>query len=251
MLISKRPIGTAAYLGGLGFLYEDFAWSFMQMIQYNSEFACRPSQGEYIHLDRSTTSDRAGSRNVLAQRMLGDFLFMSDADHRFEPDLLTRMLALFNVPHPETGDRIDVLTGLYRYRSYPHLPVLYHYDPTTGHHAHIGDLDFTKPLVQVGCAGAGCLLVRRCVFDRIREELHEDPFAEMHPFSEDFSWFTRLRKLGIKVYVAPQIRSDHLLIKPVTDDMFDRSVCQFIPMPEGGQMVAEAPKAGQPAELGE
>jgi hypothetical protein len=251
MLLSKKPIGTFAMIGGLFTVLEDFMWSFVQAVQYGNEFVCRPSQGEYIHLMRSQTSDRAGARNLLAHSFLGEWLLQTDTDHRFEPDMPARMLALFNAPHPETGERIDVLTGLYRYRSFPHLPVLYHFDPTTGHHAHIGDLDFTKPLVQVGCAGAGCLLVRRCVFDRIREELHEDPFAEMNPFSEDFSWFTRLRKLGIKVYVAPQIRSDHLLIKPVTDDMFDRSVCQFIPMPEGGQMVAEAPKAGQPAELGE
>ena len=251
MLLAKRPIGTACFLGGLYTLLEDFSWSFMQMIQYNTEFVCRPSQGEYIHLDRSKTSDRAGARNILAQRMLGDWIWMTDTDHQFEPDILARRLALFNAPHPDTGERIDVLSGLYRYKSYPHLPVIYHFDPTTGHHAHIGDLDWTKPLVQVGCAGAGCLLVRRCVFDRIREELHEDPFAEMHPYSEDFSWFTRLRKLGIKVYVAPQIRSDHLLIKPVTDEMFDRSVCQFVPMPEGGQMVADQSTAGQPKDIGE
>ena len=251
MLLSKRPIGTASFLGGLGFLYEDFAWSFMQMIQYGTEFICRPSQGEYIHLDRSMSSDRAGSRNILAARMLGNWLFTSDADHKFEPDLLARMLALFNAPHSDTGERIDVLTGTYRYKSYPHLPVLYHFDKATQHHQHIGDMDFTKPLIQVGCAGAGCLLVRRCVFDRIRAELKEDPFAEVHPWSEDFSFFNRLRALDIKVYVAPQIRSDHLLIKPVTDDMFDRSVVEFIQLPQGGQVVAEQTTADQPPDLGE
>ena len=251
MLLAKRPIGTCAYLGGLGFLNEDFCWSFVQMVQYGNEFICRPSQGEYIHLDRSTTSDRAGARNLLAQRFLGEWLFTSDADHKFEPDLLSRMLALFNAPHPDTGERVDVLSGFYRYKSYPHLPVLYHYDEATKHHQHIGDMDFTKPLIRVHCAGAGCLLVRRCVFDRIRAELNEDPFAELHPYSEDFSFFTRLRALDIKVYVAPQIRSDHLLIKPVTDEMFDRNVLQFIPMPEGGQVVADQTQAGQPPELGE
>jgi hypothetical protein len=128
---------------------------------------------------------------------------------------------------------------------------LYHFDQATKHHQHIGDMDFNKALIRVHCAGAGCLLVRRCVFDRIRAELHEDPFAEADPYSEDFSFFNRLRALDIKVYVAPQIRSDHLLIKPVTDEMFDRSVLQFIPMPEGGQVVAEQTMAGQPPDLGE
>ena len=70
MLLSKRPIGTCGFLGGLGFLYEDFAFSFIQMVQYGNEFICRPSQGEYIHIDRSVSSDRAGSRNLLAARML-------------------------------------------------------------------------------------------------------------------------------------------------------------------------------------
>jgi GT2 family glycosyltransferase len=198
---------------------------------YSNEFCCRPEQ--YIHLDRSISSDRSGSRNVISERILGDWVFFTDSDHKFEPDLLARMLSIFNQFRPD-GNRIDVLTGVYRYRVPPHLPVLYHYDADTDRHFHVAELDWSQPVMEIPCAGAGCLLIRRSVFQRIRDELKEKPFDEKPPLSEDFSFFQRLRQLGIKSYVAPQIKSDHLLVKPVTDEDYKREEVQAVPMPNGG-----------------
>jgi len=236
MLIQKVPIGTVAYLGGLGFLYEDFAYSFMQMLIYTKEFCC--PEGSYVHLDRSISSDRSGSRNVLSQRMMGDWIFFTDSDHGFDPDLLARLLSVFNQIRPD-GERIDVLAGLYRFRVPPHLPVLFHYDEETKTHCHIAEVDQSQPVFQISCAGAGCLLVRRNVFDRIREELHENPFDEKPPLSEDFSFFNRLRDLGIKAYVAPQIKSDHLLVKRITDEDYKGDEIWASPLPSGGRAAIE------------
>ena len=231
MLVYRQPIGTAAYLGGLKVLLEDFSYSFLQMMLYSQEYACQP--GQYVHLDRSKISARAGSRNVLASNMQGEFLFMSDSDHTFEPDLLVRLLAVFNQFKPG-GERIDVLTGLYRYVVPPHLPVLYHFDEDTQSHVHIAEVDMSQPVFPVDCAGAGVLLIRRCVFERIAAELREKPFDEYPPFSEDFSFFMRCRKVGIKAYCAPQIQSHHLRVTPVTDDDYMRDEVMTTPMPNGG-----------------
>ncbi len=231
MLIYRQPIATFAYLGGLKILFEDFSWSFLQCALYSQEFCC--GQNQYIHIDRSHSSDRSGSRNVLSARMLGDVILMSDADHAFEPDLMARMLSVFQQYQPN-GDRIDVLTGVYRYTVPPHLPVLYHFDVETGKHIHIAELDWSQELSQIPCAGAGVLMVRRCVFDRIRTELKEEPFTEIHPYSEDFSFFERLRRLGIKAYVAPGIKSDHLMVTRVTDEHYQREAVMTCPLPDGG-----------------
>jgi Glycosyl transferase family 2 len=232
MLIYRQPIGSMAYLGGTQMLLEPFSWSFLQCAIYSQEFSCLP--GQYIHVTRSTSSDRSAARNSLYRSMLGEWLWMSDSDHQFEPDILARMLAVFEQLKPN-GERIDVLTAVYRYKVPPYIPVLYHYDPPTGKHCHIAELDWSQPLRRIDCAGAGCIMIRRCAMDRVASELHESPFDETDPLSEDFSWFARLRKLGIKAYVAPQIHSHHLIVKPITEEDYQPEECwPTVPLPEGG-----------------
>ncbi len=99
----------------------------------------------------------------------------------------------------------------------PHVPVLYQW-------IKIGEKDGLQPLarwdksckvLQIGSAGAGCLFVRRNVFDRIVSELGEQPFDKIHPYSEDHSFFHRLKRLGIKAFADMSIESRHLKIEPV------------------------------------
>lgn len=208
MLLRNKPIGTAAYLGGVPAVLEEFCHSWSQMIQLNQEILCQP--GEYVHLDRSISSYHSSARNSLAQQMLGDWLFMTDCDHAFEPDLLLRMVTVLNQA------KIDVLTGVYRYRVHPYLPVIYKWNEEAGGFSVLATMDWEAPLQEIDCSGAGCLLVRRSVFQRIWSELGENPFDILHPLSEDFSFFKRLKKLGIKAYCAPQIESQHLKIKRIT-----------------------------------
>lgn len=198
-------------MAGVPAVLEPFAWSLVQLVQYSNESLCKPR--EYIHLDKSDSSFHATARNALAKRMLGEWLWMTDTDHSFEPDLLTRMVTLMN------ESNIDVLTGVYRYKNYPYLPVLFRFneDATCCHPiAAIGGTGGRAPLVEIDCAGAGCLLVRKRVFLRIWQELKEEPFDIKSPLSEDFSFFARLKKLGIKAYCAPNIESFHLQSKKIS-----------------------------------
>jgi GT2 family glycosyltransferase len=71
-------------------------------------------------------------------------------------------------------------------------------------------------LIEAGCSGAGSLLVRRRVFNRIRTELKENPFDILPPWSEDFSFFRRLHKIGIKMHCCPAIESYHLTVRSIT-----------------------------------
>lgn len=195
-----------AYLGGIFAIHEPFVHSWGNLIQYNNEYVIEP--GQMIHYDRSTISYHAFARNSLVERMFGDFILFLDQDHQYEPDLLARML------HRLEKYKIDVLTGLYLYRQKPHAPLLYKWNGTNGYEI-IGKWDQSLKIFEVQSSGGGCLLVRKSVFDRIKNELGEQPFDIEHPYSEDHSFFNRLRKLGIKAYCDPRIECHHLMVKPL------------------------------------
>lgn len=212
MLYGRKPIGTIGYLGGLMAVPEEFAWSWGQMIQYNAEYLCEP--GEYVHLNRATLSFHAAARNLLTQQIYGDWLLQFDTDHSFEPDMAARLVYLMN------KHDVDVITGVYVAKTWPHPPVLYRWNDDEKLEQ-LAAWDASCPLIQIGSAGGGNLLVRRRVFERIRKEMNENPFDIIHPFGEDHSFFLRLKRLGIAVYAAPMVSSQHLGVKGYTTDDFD------------------------------
>jgi hypothetical protein len=222
----KTPIGTIGVMGGVGSVAYDFMWSLAQMVQFNNEYLC--GQDQYIHLSRATVSYHPVARNELVTKMQGDWLLQLDTDHAFNPNLLIRMLRLFNGSDP----KVDVLTGIYTYRAYPHQPVLFQFDGQGMRHVG-GWEDPEAPLARVSAGGAGCLLVRRSVFDHIRDNWRnekgekEGPFNIIPPYSEDNSFFIRCLKLGIPVYAALKVECHHLTTKRLTMDDFDKTYATF------------------------
>jgi len=210
-----RPCGTVAYLGGLMSVPEAWVWSWTQMVQFNHEFIEKP-----IHYDRSQVSYHSYARNSLVNRMKGDWLLMLDTDHQFEPDLVARML------HRMEAHDIDVLTGLYQYKTPPHQPAIYKWGPPP-RVMPIGAWDISIPLFQVDTAGGGCLMVRRRVYDRIRLELGELPFEICPPYSEDHSFFQRCQALKIAVWVDTRVEYRHLQVRGVTMDDFQEENVRY------------------------
>lgn len=202
MIVANQPLGTIAYISG-NHVPEPFCFAFAQLIQCCSEYVAPP--GYYIHPDHSTEPGQIAARNQLVQKMQGGWLMQLDSDHTFDPDLLLRMLTLFE------NHKLDVLCGRYHYKQPPHNPVLYQYND--GKYSAILDwgLRDEVKLLPIGAAGAGCLLVRRSVFDRIKAEQNAMPFDPFPPYKyDDFSFFERCRVLGIQPYCAPQIEALHL-----------------------------------------
>ena len=201
----KRPLGTVAYIGQ-PMILEPFLWSFAQLIAGSYEYVCQ--DGQYIHIDHATGSGQILARNELVKKMQGDWLFQIDSDETFEPDMLLRMIQLFD------GNKLDVLCGLYHMKQAPHNPVLYQYQE--GEYKAIlnwGQRDEVR-LLPIGAAGAGCLLVRRSVFDRMRAEFNCEPFDACPPYKwDDFNFFERCRRMGIQAYCAPLIEAEHLAIQ--------------------------------------
>lgn len=215
--IGKKIIGTVGIMGGVMSLPTPFVLSYTQMIQYNYEYLLNP--GELIKYDAATVSYHSFARNSLVDNMQGDWLFMLDTDATFDPDLLARMLNKMD----KFG--IDVLAGLYLYKSHPHPPVAYNYDPVKKEKRMLADWQKDADLIPIKSAGAGALLVRRSVYDRIKAETGESPFDIYKDglLSEDHSFFERCWNLKIKVYAAPDIWVNHLMYKPLVEKDFDRT----------------------------
>lgn len=219
MLLGSKYIGTIAYMGGVMTVPERFCWSWSQMVQFNRDYLCDP--GEDVLYVRSTISYHSAARNFLVDRMRGDWLLMLDTDHSFEPDLAVRMVNLME------KHQVDVLTGFYQFKGPPYSPVLFLTNEKGDGFNALGDWDPSVEILEVGSAGAGCLMVRRKVFERIKSELRCGPFDVTHPFSEDHSFFARLRELGIKAYCALNVRSCHLDFREVDLRDYDRDSLTF------------------------
>jgi GT2 family glycosyltransferase len=129
---------------------------------------------------------------------------MLDCDTSFEADFAARLVSTMY------RYDLDVVTGVYSFKQPPYSPVLYMRNTETDQHEPVKDWDSSAELFQVDAAGGGCLCVRRRVFDRIRRELNEQPFERMGSKGEDFSFFRRLKALGIKTYCAWKIEMVHL-----------------------------------------
>ena len=206
MLIGKKVKGAIAYMGGVFALPEPFVWSWSQMVEYNADYLVNPN--DRIHYERATASYHSFARNTLVQKMQGDWLLMLDTDHVFDPDIAVRMLDRMDKWN------IDVLVGMYQYKTPPHSPVLYLKKGNA--FEMLGKWDKKADVIEVGSAGAGCLLVKKTVFERIKNELKQEPFDILPPFSEDHSFFKRLHKLKIPAYCDPTIECHHLMMKKIS-----------------------------------
>lgn len=223
MLINRKPLGTVGFLMGLPTGFMEFTWSAIQFVQFNCEYVDPPDRSSYVHYDRARASDHSHARNQLVDQMRGDWLLQLDVDHQISPDLLVRLL------HRMEEYSAEVVVGFYQERNPPHVPVLYKH--VKDFYGAIGEWESNEPF-YVDAAGAGCLLVKRGVFERIWNELHEKPFSKIPGLSEDLSFFQRVEKLGIKVLVDPRVQHPHLNVHPVTLADFNRESIQLYHLPE-------------------
>jgi len=215
MILKKNIIGTIAYMGGLPANLEAFTWSWGQLIQYNTEYVCNPNNAEIIHQVKATVSLHDFARNSIVRQMKGDWLWMTDMDHQFEPDTLARMLFFMS------KFDLQVVTALYRHRAEPGCPVIYQWDDEGLYAMPIGNWDQDVDVLEVGSAGGGCLLVKKEVFDRIKGELKEEPFERFAHYGEDHAFFKRCHKLGIKVHALTKVESPHIQVQTLQMKDFD------------------------------
>lgn len=182
-------------------IYSDTSDSIAEMLQFSQMTLCGPD--EMILFNKARVSYHELGRNQLVEEMEGDWLLQVDTDHTFGSDMLVRLLAI------QKKYDADVVSAIYQFKQPPHSPVA---GIWTGDKTLTPLMDWNRSLdaLQVGSVGAGALLVKRSVFNRIKRELGEAPFQITEGISEDYSFCRRCRILGIPITLATQVECHHL-----------------------------------------
>jgi glycosyltransferase involved in cell wall biosynthesis len=148
-------------------------------------------------------SDLSGNRNAIVEAFRGDWLAMIDDDQVYEPGMLLRLLQHLRDP------RVDIVTPLILRRKPPHYNVLVHAstDSTRPHETRQVVLKATdRGLLEVGAAGAGVMLLRRRVFERVPR-----PWFEWGRNSEDFTLCLKAKAAGCGIYCDLDTRVGHIV----------------------------------------
>ncbi len=154
------PAGTVGYITAGTARYFQF---------FDSLEATQVPKGTVLR--RALGCNPAKNSNMLVQQMLGDWLWLQGDDHRWQPDLLIRLLS----------HNVDAVVPLVARWGPPFHPVIYkEFDPKAGKTLvytwnEIQVLrDAGQTLVPVAAAGSAGLLVRRHVLEALVAH-HGDP----------------------------------------------------------------------------
>lgn len=197
-------------VGTLGRMWADsvsskFVDSLAKLLIYEQS---KLPKGKYIHYETGTVSWHELGRNQIAEKVLGDWLFMLDTDHVFAPDILERLFRL------KKKYKAQVISAAYQYKFPPHSPVVNMWQKfPDGALKVLPIVDWNRNVdtIPVGSVGAGALLMDTAVIRRIMKELNEKPFQIIPGLSEDYSFCFRCYKLGIPVLWAPKVEAHHLI----------------------------------------
>lgn len=147
----------------------------------------------------------AKSRNLIIDQAINadctHILFIDD-DTQFGSDLLMRLLR----------HDVDIVTGLYLMRNYPHMPIAFDYQDEQGrcrHHILNGQ---NKGLVEIVAAGLGCCLIKTSVFKNLEKPYIRLGEFEKDQWCDDIGFFTRVRKQGFKLFCDLEARVGHMAV---------------------------------------
>jgi hypothetical protein len=170
---------------------------------------------EMTHVPLGTALVRAGNynaahnRNELLRGAEGEWVWLLDDDHAWEPSALMRLLK----------HDVDIVVPLYSRRYAPFKPVIYkHYRPPRQCKLYEwAELSNEKGLIEVEAAGAGGMLIKKQVIHKMAPQVfrvgaYNGPeFLGMEPDSlnEDVGFCFRARELGFKIYCDLDVSFGH------------------------------------------
>ncbi len=248
--------GTIAYRTNLhaqvseGFLHSVvLAWDFLNRHIIEALQPPFYTTETNFHFMRGLSCVPAESANQIADTFLGDWVLMLDTDHVFGADAFYEMIRTFE------DNKLDVLVGFTQRRFPPYHPVIFKTDfnPLADFETIFPNPIERQTLIPIDSSGAACLMVRRKVFDAIKEggERPFDPRLKFNSynigrrglenglnffsrgelpkgryldetFAEDSSFFWRAQKIGFKSWCAPWIKFHHLATILVTEQMIEK-----------------------------
>lgn len=205
-LTTQKCIGTWCEMW-MDNCYGVYHHSAMQAFAFATRVLCK--ENEYIGYNWGRASFHTLGRNQLEAEALGDWLFYTDTDHMFSPDVLIRLLDL----KERTGAL--VVSGIYQTKLPPHRPLVNFWGPAN---AIVPMLDWDREAFEfeVGSVGGGCLLIDKKALKIIRQKFPtENPFDQIGKYSEDYSFCLRCKEAGIPIILGPQIQFHHVITVPV------------------------------------
>lgn len=200
-----------------GAFWESYERAFLHLTQGDANAMLPPDlQVTAVRRIKSTMFPVDCARNEICRDVLAgdeDWLFFMDADHIFPPDVVARLLS----------HRQPVVTARYHTRRAPFHAVVYvKHRLLDGPHRY-APVHFGQGLIEIERCGAGALLIRRDVLEKVRFQSGENWFRYQKApdpphdlsVSEDF-WFCRqVREAGFKLYCDWDVEVSHLAQVPI------------------------------------
>lgn len=156
----------------------------------------------------------ARNRNIMIKTALeqgATHCMFFDDDLGFDPDIMVRLLA----------HNVDICSGLYLLRNYPHLPIAFDQAFDDGKCKHMFLEPGMKGLTEVVNIGLGCCLIKTDVFRQMEEPWIRLGDPEKDHWCDDISFFNRARKQGFKLHVDLEVTAWHFIsgmIRPRRDE---------------------------------
>ncbi len=161
----------------------------------------RPDATHFMH---SFHASLARAQNEIAQKFLAsesEYLFLTNDDHVYPPDTLTRLLA----------HKKEIVSGIYLRRGLPFEPVIFSEQNTAGrvhpHYFKQGD----NGLIPVKACGGGCLLIHRSVLEKIPQPWWNLGTIESDLISEDISFCKSVNAAGFQIWCDLSVRVGHII----------------------------------------
>ncbi len=145
----------------------------------------------------------AKGRNIIIDAAIAQgcshILFVDD-DMAYQPDLLMKLL----------DNDLDIVSGLYLSRAYPHEPFAFDVADEDGACQPMYLVGGEPRIVPIVAAGFGFLLVKTSIFTKL-----EKPYVRLgelnnEEWCDDIGFFKRVREAGIKSYVDTTVCVGHM-----------------------------------------
>lgn len=170
---------------------------------FTGNFARLAQQHPNVKIEVSIGLQIARSRNLLMDRIEGDWVWWMDDDHSFEPNLLTKLLSWNE----------DIVGPLYVMRRIPPLPtarVVRIVDGKKDYGIPTGVWSKPPGLYEVDTLGTSGLLVRRHVWEKIEKPYFITGHVEPDLLSEDMYFSEKAKEAGFKLFLDTTSILGHL-----------------------------------------
>lgn len=144
----------------------------------------------------------ARNRNLIIRQALDHdcthVLFLDD-DIAFHPTMLMQLLA----------HNLDIVSGLYLMRNYPHQPIIFQSADSEGRCLHRWLEDGMEGLIEIVACGLGAVLIKTEVFRKMEEPWIRLGELEKDHWCDDIGFFRRVREVGFKIHCDLSVLVGH------------------------------------------